>query len=1042
MENYFYPNECIVCKKRTTLKRCSRCRMISYCGEVHQKNHWQVHREICKVISNLTREKKLSHLYEDLRDCTLSTWIDSRKAMMQKIFNLLGRQPKNCELEMLQYPRSCFVCYDTKQENLTNCANCPLVSFCQKHLDTTLHDKTCADIMTCQTLEFGKSQLEDAVKIMYISIFASLASLPNFKKLPTSTEEYLDAVLKADVKLDYKLKLYASLIVVYPLTIFGVLQKLNKTFLSKLTIYIHVYEGFDSMRQFIENLFHLLPNLEELKIVTNSINEVIVPGKLYLCSRCTLTKRKLTFQYYDERVFNESFDLIFISNLSPPDNSGWQYKMFGDIRHFCSKFTCPVVLTSSTELEIQRVKNYVQSVCHNHTIFYDGPNNFSSMFVTRNWEDWKVNKSSQFMIIAKSTKTSNSVEDVISLPESVTGIFVPSAVKSLESFYPGICQVCKIPGEETCKRCKMIFYCGQSHLKQNQSEHKDICKVILGLLKEKGTPHLFDKADIINGKSWLEAKLNFLKIARSKLNRDLLTFEKEIFLFPKTCFVCHESDLSVLKTCKCSVSLCKIHRDDTEHKNLCEYFQFNLKWGQCKEKYHERLAVSLFPNKRDQKLQPTMDQYVDRYFCFNNYRSMSTIQNPQKVIISDYLTRPLTFIFAVEKLRFTIPSTLYIHIVGALDEEFEHICYWHTVLNWFNSLRNLHMDFLGTEVTARMELAPKSTFHFLEESSIDKLFNFSFFNWRYDEFFKSVEFRKPDIIIGYNLNLHESNLGLSECTWKETVSIISKMNVPFIMTSKSEDRARKDHEMICSLLDQKINYDFFGKNPYASFMPERDYETERLCYSNNYVIAYNQLCKPSRKVESKNHHTVENENCVETIKIKTEEGKKISDAVAKSNVEKVENAEVKKLSTIRTSDDAVAKNNGEKVENNREIEKLTTVKVSDAVFKENVEKIKNAEDKKLSTVNSDAEDVCKLKILAEEEFSKVKVNNVLKEEKMGGKEEKAENSNPIAEDNNDNKKLLNEIMQLKEENRILKENLRLREENERLKNKISELSLK
>ncbi|XP_043479729.1 uncharacterized protein LOC122509609 [Leptopilina heterotoma] len=403
MVEYFCPNECIVCKKRTTLKRCSRCRMISYCGEEHQKNHWQLHKEICKVISNLTKEKKLSHLYEDLRDSTLSTWVDSRKTMICKVFTLLGRQPKNCEFEMLQYPRACFVCYDSKQENLTNCANCPLVSFCQKHLDTSLHDETCAELMLCPTLELGDSHLGDVLKIMNPSIFDLLSTMPKFKKLPTSTEEYLNLLLKADIKLT--LKVYSSFLVVHPLTVFGVLQKLNKTSLSKLTIYIQMHEDSDTSNQSFENLFHLLPNLKELKIVTNFVIEELASGLLYLCPKCKLSKRKITFQIYNERDFNESIDLIVILNLTPPDNSGSQYKMFRHVRHFCRKFTCPVVLTANTELGIRQVRNYFQSVCHKHTILYDGPNNFSSLFFGRNWEDWKVIKKSQFMIIAESTKT-------------------------------------------------------------------------------------------------------------------------------------------------------------------------------------------------------------------------------------------------------------------------------------------------------------------------------------------------------------------------------------------------------------------------------------------------------------------------------------------------------------------------------------------------------------------------------------------------------------------------------------------------------------
>lgn len=123
-------------------------------------------------------------------------------------------------------------------------------------------------------------------------------------------------------------------------------------------------------------------------------------------------------------------------------------------------------------------------------------------------------------------------------------------------YYANSCIVChSVARVESCNRCKMIFYCGEKHRKKHWPEHKDICKVILGMLKETGATTLFDNLKTDDAETWMKTKFDLMLKAESKLGTPLLNYEREMFLFPKTCFVCHESDLSVLKACDCGVSL-------------------------------------------------------------------------------------------------------------------------------------------------------------------------------------------------------------------------------------------------------------------------------------------------------------------------------------------------------------------------------------------------------------------------------------------------------------------------------------------------------
>lgn len=807
--------------------------MISYCGEVHQKENWDKHKEMCRILTDITRQKKLTHLYEDLRGCDLLQWIDARDEMKKKVTSLLGRGLESYESDMLQYPRSCFECFDTRQDNLINCSQCPLVSTCKRHSRSAYHEMWCSEMKYCHTIDNALENVRESLK----HILGLLFYPPNFKKLPTSTQEYFDKILKPHPELNDAGVIYASTFIYLPLTIFGALQKLNLTSAKTLRIYVDVVDKIELFRIFGEAIFHMMPDLENLTVTT--ITGKVSCEEVALCKKCITKKRKLSLQQLTMQSMTKfnyhSIDLAIFNNLDPPDIRDYRFKVFAQFGDVWKKYSCPLVLTSNTKFEAERIASHFSLFCPNRCIIYDGRNDFAGICPYRIWQDWLIGRQSQFMLISKAINIPNAeIHDTASTSCEVEN-FQPSAEKIFKKFNPGTCHVCKYHNTSTmCTRCKMIFYCGNNHMKMNQSDHKEMCKVILGMMNEKGTPHLFDKLQNTNEELWLDARVNFMKQAKLKLNRELLNFEKQIFLFPKTCFVCHESDLSVLKTCKCSVSLCKIHREDGEHKNLCKDFQLYLQMESNKEKPAEPFTITAALKRNKNKMLPSsIWKFVDQYFLLKSYNA-----EKQKIIVSNLLTRPLTFVYAAEKLKFQVPKEICIHIVGATCEEFDHVGYWQTLFYWFSKLQFLLIDFIGNDIVEYEEVYFKSPYKLPDFSLDGKQLSLNSYRGRYDDYVKSKVYSKPDIIIGYNLGLHESNYEISECTWKETLSVISEMNVPFIITAQSEKRGRKEHEMLCSLLGKRINYEISEKNPYASLIPERDFETERLCYSNSHVMVY------------------------------------------------------------------------------------------------------------------------------------------------------------------------------------------------------------
>ena len=220
----------------------------------------------------------------------------------------------------------------------------------------------------------------------------------------------------------------------------------------------------------------------------------------------------------------------------------------------------------------------------------------------------------------------------------------------------------------------------------------------------------------------------------------------------------------------------------------------------------------------------------------------------QDMLTSSFLTGTLTLLHAINKLDFKIDSSMIIHIIGAniLDVTAENT--WKMFFYWLRRLKTLKVVFIGPGIPN----CPETEVDTSDYGSIEvKNFKAESHALRYDEYFKSKSFIKPNIILGCNLDIHESELGISECTWKETTLVLEKLGVPFILTAGTEERIQKDHKRFCKLLGKSIDYKFCELNPFSALGPERDFETEGIKYSNKYLIIYDGKYENCCKLQTK-----------------------------------------------------------------------------------------------------------------------------------------------------------------------------------------------
>jgi splicing suppressor protein 51 len=412
-------------------------------------------------------------------------------------------------------------------------------------------------------------------------------------------------------------------------------------------------------------------------------------------------------------------------------------------------------------------------------------------------------------------------------------------------FYANTCHICKVRGNETllkkCSQCKMISYCGKEHQKQHWLQHKDLCQVLSNMLNEANKSNILQEMKNSNMTDWVKAKMNLMLVVIIKLGRKLLPYEEEMFKFPRACVVCHETDPKLIMDCiLCpSVSFCKEHKNDSNHSKVCKQLALCYDLDVASAAFIRQPPQNTVPYYTQVTCLPdSMRKFIDSYY---NKNKASLVSNRIQISrISEYLTRPLTLLYAVEKLEFSVHSVLTIHIIGANVIELDGVEIWEILLHWLPSLTRLNIVLISPEMN---EKSNKLNYNICDNCKKKGMkFYMETHGMLYKQYVSSNYFVKPDIIVGYNVGIHENEAGNSKLdTWFESIKILPEQNCPLVLTSYTDKEAQKDHKRICDILEKNVTVLYCDENPFSSLRPHRDYETEELYYQNHYLIIYQNL---------------------------------------------------------------------------------------------------------------------------------------------------------------------------------------------------------
>lgn len=417
-----------------------------------------------------------------------------------------------------------------------------------------------------------------------------------------------------------------------------------------------------------------------------------------------------------------------------------------------------------------------------------------------------------------------------------------------KTFYPNACHLCKDFGvklNSTIKRCSgcgLISYCTKEHQAADWPQHKEICKIINKIRNKSSSIFtLMKENDVIDKIEWLRMRLSLVKWISCKLDRKLEKFEQQMFLYPRNCLVCHDTDPAVLVDCqKCpGYSFCQRHiNNDDNHEcdkmSLCQYLDVHSNIllshnssGKIPEYFNTTFnlssSVDQFLKQSNKSIKTDEQQPV-----MDNVRTYLHAAN------TDELTGPLTLLYGLGKLNYKFTNQLLIHVIGATMRDVQSL--WEILFHHHESriLDVVQMVFVGRDLPETQQY----DYNCVECKKRNVRIEYKRESSSYREFVDSKRYTKPDVVVGYNLSVHEhKKFGVNQQSWLSLCEALSRQICPFILTSHTLERAQEDHDRILKATN-KLTKQFQDTNPFGSLRPYRDYETELLYFPNQYITVY------------------------------------------------------------------------------------------------------------------------------------------------------------------------------------------------------------
>ncbi|XP_015123958.1 uncharacterized protein LOC107046018 [Diachasma alloeum] len=406
------------------------------------------------------------------------------------------------------------------------------------------------------------------------------------------------------------------------------------------------------------------------------------------------------------------------------------------------------------------------------------------------------------------------------------------------SFYSNACYECGNWGEgyslNYCKNCRAVGFCEKDSKTQNP-KHKDLCEVLTQLRGASPSVFTGDGGEW-NQASWALMKTNLMLITQLKLGRKLNKQEEEVLKFPKRCVTCFETDHNNLTDCKVcpGTSFCPRHmQSKEEHSERCRKITECAASDVFFSPMLRRDIPSVPEDQSPSKLPEDMNQFIK--ICGPNFVPFP--HNVQTSASSEVFTRPLSLLYGIEKINYEIKDRLVVHVVGASAVDLEDPSTFEIILHFRPNLKEILLVFVGPDLEG-IEMPSMTPYLCRECKKRDVKLDVKIIARFYHEFFEGEEFLSPDVVVGYNIGVHECvEFNSERDTWAPTIKTIGGLMCPLIVTSYTQEEAQKDYERILGGSENFVGV-VNQKNPFGSLRHYRDFENDEFYYQNQFIMVF------------------------------------------------------------------------------------------------------------------------------------------------------------------------------------------------------------
>ncbi|XP_033209462.1 uncharacterized protein LOC117168149 [Belonocnema kinseyi] len=420
---------------------------------------------------------------------------------------------------------------------------------------------------------------------------------------------------------------------------------------------------------------------------------------------------------------------------------------------------------------------------------------------------------------------------------------ISTRTRSFDSyFYPNACSVCFLLEKQNslkfkrCANCKFAVYCKSAHQIYDWNRHKDFCKAVYTVMKNNTRRKGFIYRDLkdVRQEDQVSFKDRVICLIESHLKRDFHPYEVDMLQFPKVCNVCFEADENLLNPCpECpQANFCKRHWGDSSHKRVCQIFSLNFSLQSLSKAYADIPMVKVLElapfNESTILLPNSIQSFMNAYF--GNLKKTVDFHVPDitlQLYVSQFFTRPLSLLFAMDFLRLNNRPNMTIHVISfnRLDER--HLKEWELILHWLPNLINLRVVFVGLELFAQKKQIDICRLC----SNVAKTLTIESYDMFYKDYFESEHFLRPDIFADFD------NVVCTFPAWKESLIILDKIDCPVVLAASTETDVMNCYSSL-EMFQISGNW---NENAFASLLPRRGYFVDEVFYDNAYIGIFTTL---------------------------------------------------------------------------------------------------------------------------------------------------------------------------------------------------------